>query len=170
MTATCGTHAHWKRGCWRYEDALARDAVFPRAVAGRNAGSAQVRWIHRSVAGTGITSVRCQARLDVRWKPRNPAGLHHHPAVAIAVDPRDEIDEVWDSLQQLLSGLPELDHEGELMEDTLYDAVLGAVESIPRARRKDLNMVQESVRRAVRAAANQVWGKKPIVTVFLTKV
>src|SRR5690606_34328603 len=35
-------------------------------------------------------------------------------------------------------GLPEFDDEDEAMEDTLYDAVLGAVESIPRARRKDL--------------------------------
>ncbi len=56
------------------------------------------------------------------------------------------------------------------MEDTLYDAVLGAVESIPRARRKDLELLREAVRRAVRAAANQSWGKKPIVTVFVTKV
>jgi ribonuclease J len=66
-------------------------------------------------------------------------------------------------------GLPELDDEGETMEDTIYDAVLGAVESIPRTRRKDLAMVQEAVRRAVRSTVNQVWGKKPVVTVFLTK-
>ena len=56
------------------------------------------------------------------------------------------------------------------MDDTLYDAVLGAVESIPRARRKDLETVREAVRRAVRAMANEVWGKKPVVTVFVTKV
>jgi ribonuclease J len=56
------------------------------------------------------------------------------------------------------------------MEDTLYDAILGAVESIPRAKRKDLAMLQEAVRRAVRSTANQTWGKKPIVTVFVTKV
>ncbi|ABR59760.1 MBL fold metallo-hydrolase [Sinorhizobium medicae] len=67
-------------------------------------------------------------------------------------------------------GLPEYDDEGESMEDTLYDAVLGAVESIPRAKRKDLAMLQEAVRRAVRSTANQVWGKKPVVTVFVTKV
>ncbi|TWF56629.1 ribonuclease J [Neorhizobium alkalisoli] len=67
-------------------------------------------------------------------------------------------------------GLPEFDEEGEDMEDTLYDAILGAVESIPRARRKDLDVLRESVRRAVRSAANQAWGKKPVVTVFVTKV
>lgn len=67
-------------------------------------------------------------------------------------------------------GLPQYDDEGEDMGDTLYDAVLGAVESIPRARRKDLEMVREAVRRAVRSTANEIWGKKPVVTVFLTKV
>lgn len=67
-------------------------------------------------------------------------------------------------------GLPQFDDEGEDMADTLYDAVLGAVESIPRARRKDLGLVREAVRRAVRSTANEVWGKKPVVTVFLTKV
>ncbi len=67
-------------------------------------------------------------------------------------------------------GLPEFDDEGEDMEDTLYDAVLGAVESIPRGKRKDLAMLQEAVRRAVRSTANQIWGKKPLVTVFVTKV
>ena len=67
-------------------------------------------------------------------------------------------------------GLPQFDDEGEDMEDTIYDAVLGAVESIPRARRKDLNMLREAVRRAVRSAANETWGKKPVVTVFVTRL
>ncbi|SIP97597.1 ribonuclease J [Rhizobium sp. RU20A] len=67
-------------------------------------------------------------------------------------------------------GLPEFDDEGEDMEDALYDAVLGAVESIPRGKRKDLAMLQEAVRRAVRSTANQIWGKKPLVTVFVIKV
>jgi len=67
-------------------------------------------------------------------------------------------------------GLPEFDDEGEDMEDTLYDAVLGAVESIPRSRRKDLETVREAIRRAVRSTANECWGKKPNVTVFVTKI
>ncbi|WP_275790626.1 ribonuclease J [Pararhizobium gei] len=67
-------------------------------------------------------------------------------------------------------GLPEFDDEGEDMNDTLYDAVLGAVESIPRGKRKDLAMVQEAVRRAVRGTTNEIWGKKPVVTVFINKL
>ena len=55
------------------------------------------------------------------------------------------------------------------MEELMLDAAIGAVDSIPRQRRKDLDLVQESVRRAVRAAANEAWGKKPLVTVFVTR-
>jgi ribonuclease J len=67
-------------------------------------------------------------------------------------------------------GLPVEDEDGDDMDDILFDAVLGAVESIPRTKRKDLDMVKEAVRRSVRAAANQCWGKKPVVTVFVTRI
>ncbi|MDI7864370.1 ribonuclease J [Rhizobiaceae bacterium n13] len=90
-----------------------------------------------------------------------------HVAVNIILDSRFDFLEDPDVVS---IGLPAYDDEGEDMDDTIYDAVLGAVESIPRARRKDLNTVREAVRRAVRAVANQAWGKKPVVTVFLTKV
>ncbi|HEU4985675.1 MAG TPA: MBL fold metallo-hydrolase, partial [Rhizobiaceae bacterium] len=63
----------------------------------------------------------------------------------------------------------ELDRRGEPLEELMLDAAISAVTSIPRVRRKDLDLVSESVRRAVRAAANEAWGKKPIVTVFVTQ-
>ena len=90
-----------------------------------------------------------------------------HVAVSILLDNR--YDFLGDPELEPF-GLPQFDDEGEDMGDTLYDAVLGAVESIPRARRKDLEMVREAVRRAVRSTANEIWGKKPVVTVFLTKI
>ncbi len=90
-----------------------------------------------------------------------------HVAVNVLLDSR--YDFLGDP-DVVACGLPEVDEEGEDMEDTLYDAILGAVESIPRVRRKDLDVVRESIRRAVRAAANEAWGKKPVVTVFVTKV
>ncbi|WP_419912571.1 ribonuclease J [Hoeflea sp.] len=67
-------------------------------------------------------------------------------------------------------GLPEFDENGERMTDRLEEAAVSAVESIPRVRRRDLDVVHESVRRAVRAAARDVWGKKPVMTVFLSRV
>lgn len=90
-----------------------------------------------------------------------------HVAVSVLLDSR--FDFLGDP-DVVPFGLPEFDDEGESMEDTLYDAVLGAVESIPRSRRKDLETVREAIRRAVRSTANEAWGKKPVVTVFLTKV
>ena len=89
-----------------------------------------------------------------------------HVAVNVVLDARYDI--VGDP-DVVPIGLPAYDDEGEEMEDTLFDAIVSAIESIPRARRKDLDMLQEAARRAVRAAANQGWGKKPLVTVFVTR-
>lgn len=89
-----------------------------------------------------------------------------HVAVNVVLDARYDI--VGDP-DVVPIGLPAYDDEGEEMEDTLFDAIVSAIESIPRARRKDLDMLQEAARRAVRSAANQGWGKKPIVTVFVTR-
>lgn len=66
-------------------------------------------------------------------------------------------------------GLPETASSGKLMEDVMLDAAIGAVDSIPRVRRKDLDLVAEAVRRAVRSTVDKEWGKKPIVTVFVTQ-
>ncbi|WP_299862807.1 ribonuclease J [uncultured Hoeflea sp.] len=90
-----------------------------------------------------------------------------HVAVNVVLDHRFEFqrDPVVSAI-----GLPAFDVEGDDMEDILYDSVLGAVESIPRGRRKDTDGVREAIRRSVRAAANEVWGKKPVVTVFVNRV
>ncbi|CAN7246366.1 ribonuclease J [Rhizobium rhizogenes] len=90
-----------------------------------------------------------------------------HVAVNVVLDVRYDI--VGDP-DLVAIGLPAYDDEGEEMEDTLFDAVVSAIESIPRARRKDIDMLQEAARRAVRSAANQGWGKKPVVTVFVTRM
>ncbi len=90
-----------------------------------------------------------------------------HVAVNVVLNERFDFR---DDPDVVLSGLPAYDDEGEDMDDTVYDCVLGAIESIPRTRRKDLDMLREAVRRAVRSTVNNIWGKKPIVTVFVTKV
>ncbi|GGD88203.1 MBL fold metallo-hydrolase [Aureimonas endophytica] len=77
--------------------------------------------------------------------------------------------ELRDDPDVVCLGLPKADEEGEEMEEILIDAVAEAIESIPRQRRKDLELVREAARRAARAAANEVWGKKPLITVFVTR-
>ncbi|WP_439272678.1 ribonuclease J [Pseudochrobactrum sp. HB0163] len=90
-----------------------------------------------------------------------------HVAVSILLDSQCKI---YDEPEIVTFGLPEEDAQRNLIEDLLYDAAVNAVESIPRVRRKDIELVREAARRAVRAAANEVWGKKPVTTVFITRL
>ncbi|MBK8457038.1 MAG: ribonuclease J [Phyllobacteriaceae bacterium] len=89
-----------------------------------------------------------------------------HVAVNVVFDDRAELAGEPDLVA---IGVPEKDTEGETIENLLLDAATQAVQSIPRQRRKDLDLVAEAVRRAVRAAAEDAWGKKPVVTVFVTQ-
>ena len=67
-----------------------------------------------------------------------------------------------------LTGLPTTDNRDTSFETIAREAAIGAIESIPRPRRKDTKLVSEAVRRSVRAAVNQAWGKKPMCSVLLT--
>lgn len=89
-----------------------------------------------------------------------------HVAVNVVLDDKYELSGDPDLVA---IGVAEADAGGEALEELMLDAAIGAVDSIPRARRKDLDLVQEAVRRAVRGAANEAWGKKPLVTVFVTR-
>ena len=99
-------------------------------------------------------------------KDRRKLSFAGHVAVNVVLDDRYEIAGDPDLVA---IGVATADASGEPLEDIMLDAAIGAIESIPRARRKDLDLVQEAVRRAVRAAANDAWGKKPLVTVFVTR-
>jgi ribonuclease J len=70
----------------------------------------------------------------------------------------------------VLEGIPAADRDGESMRDVVFDAIDGTLRSIPQKRRSDAGMVQEAVQRAVRAAINEAWGKKPVVKVLLSVV
>ena len=69
-----------------------------------------------------------------------------------------------------LIGIPERDRDGRLLHDVAYDAVVQTVELMPRKRRGDPDAVAEAVRRAVRAAVAQRWGKKPMCHVHVLTV
>jgi ribonuclease J len=99
-------------------------------------------------------------------KDRRKLSFAGHVAVNVVLDERYELAGDPDLVA---IGVAAADASGEPIEDIMLDAAIGAIESIPRARRKDLDLVQESVRRAVRSAANDAWGKKPLVTVFVTR-
>ena len=99
-------------------------------------------------------------------RDRRKLSFAGHVAVNVVLDDRYELAGDPDLVA---IGIADADATGETLEDLMIDAAIGAVDSIPRQRRKDLDLVQEAVRRAVRAAANEAWGKKPLVTVFVTR-
>jgi len=74
-----------------------------------------------------------------------------------------------DDVDLVAFGVPENDGCGALIEDLLIQRVEEAISSIPRTRRKDDELVREAARRAIRAGVNEVWGKKPVVNVFLSR-
>ncbi|WP_417668987.1 ribonuclease J [Roseibium sp.] len=78
--------------------------------------------------------------------------------------------DLLDDPQMSLMGLPDTDDDGEPMEDIVSKAIVGAVTSIPKARRKDKDLVGEAARRAARSAVVEVWGKKTLCQVLVTRL
>jgi ribonuclease J len=66
-----------------------------------------------------------------------------------------------------LVGIPEKSASGEAMLEIVNDVVMQTFETLPKPRRRDPDAVEESIRRAVRGALSQNWGKKPLVYVHV---
>lgn len=88
-------------------------------------------------------------------------------AVALAMTPQGQ---VLGDIDVALDGVPDEDAGGELMEDIVFDAIEGTIDSIPARKRKDIERVRDAVRRSVRAAVDRAWGKRPIVKVLINVV
>ena len=90
-------------------------------------------------------------------------------AVSVALALTDKGDLIEDPSVGLI-GIPERDRDGGLMIEVAENAVLETLESLPRASRRDPDAVAEAVRRAVRAAVAERWGKKPMCQVHVLTV
>ena len=66
-------------------------------------------------------------------------------------------------------GVPHEEDSGE-MEEIIENAVNGTFKSVPPKRRADKNILKEALRRSVRSALNEYWGKKPVVTIHLHQI
>jgi ribonuclease J len=85
-------------------------------------------------------------------------------SVAITLDSKGEI---VDGPEFEMVGIPERNAEGAMMENIIAEAIINALDSLPRARLRDPGSVAESMRRAVRSAVAQQWGKKPLCLVHV---
>ncbi|HEY6024366.1 MAG TPA: ribonuclease J [Pseudolabrys sp.] len=90
-------------------------------------------------------------------------------AVSVALAITDKGELVDDPSLDLI-GIPERDRDGGSIHEAVYDAIVETIDTLPRGRRRDPDAVGEAVRRAVRAAIAQRWGKKPMCHVHVLTV
>jgi ribonuclease J len=81
-----------------------------------------------------------------------------------------EQGELADDPQVDLVGVPERNAIGELMDELIYDVAVATFDNLPRAKRRDSDAVGEAVRRAVRSAIAEHWGKKTVCVVHVLEV
>lgn len=67
-------------------------------------------------------------------------------------------------------GIPADTQTGIPFPEIIINAALGALDGIPKPRRRDAALVAEAVRRAVRAEVRSHWGKKPPCSVMVTVI
>ncbi|WP_341760143.1 ribonuclease J [Candidatus Endowatersipora endosymbiont of Watersipora subatra] len=67
-------------------------------------------------------------------------------------------------------GLPKIVDGEDNFKDLLYDVAVSAFERIPLPKRRDHARIKQVLRKALRNEVVEVWGKKSIVTIFVTTV
>ena len=88
-------------------------------------------------------------------------------SVAVAIGGRGEL--IGDPAFEI-TGLPQVTRDGKPFEDVIEDAILNVVNGLSRQRRRDADLVENAIDRAVRAAVNEAWGKKPTCHVHVLVV
>ena len=152
--------------------ALARRCGVKRVIQCRNGDlvclSPDARIIDEVPAGRvykdGTLLVEADARTVADRKRLSFAG-----AISIALALTED-GQLADEPAYDLIGIPERDRDGGFMHEAVHDAIIETFESLPRSRRRDPNAVAEAIRRAVRAAVVQRWGKKPMCHVHVLAV
>ena len=79
-------------------------------------------------------------------------------SVGIAIDPRGE--PVGD-VALAVTGIPQKTREGRSFEDVIEEAVFSVLDGLSKQKRRDPDLVENAVERAVRSAVASHWGKKP---------
>ncbi|WP_068316315.1 ribonuclease J [Polycladidibacter hongkongensis] len=87
--------------------------------------------------------------------------------ISLAVSGKGEL---LGDIEVVLYGHPDENEAGVAFEEVVADAVYGAIISIPKARRRDVELVREAARRAGRFAVVEHWGKKPLCKVIVHRV
>ncbi len=104
---------------------------------------------------------------DAAVSERRKLAWNGHIAVSVVLSRNGEMAAEPDTE---LVGLPGEDARGNDMSDRVISAVYNAVDSIPRGRRKDPELVRDAVTRSIRAEMKLAWGKRPLCSVLVSMV
>lgn len=88
-------------------------------------------------------------------------------SVSVLVDAEGSLES---EAEVAMFGLPETGADGTAMEDIVLDAVEDVFERLPRAKRRNDDVLEEFLYQAVRRAVDRQWGKKPLCIVSLHRV
>ncbi len=88
-------------------------------------------------------------------------------SVAIAVDSRGGL--IGDPALEI-TGLPQATRDGVPFEDIVEKAVFNVLDSLPKQKRRDPDLMEGAIERSVRGAVADAWGKKPMCHVHVLVV
>ena len=148
-------HAKFARACGVPQALIPVDGHFMRLCPGPLENNDEVSFGRLHVDGKLVVPA-----VDGPAKQRRKLSAVGVVLVSISLDDKLHLA---DDIQLIADGLP------AGLEDDLLDAAEDAFESMPRPRRKDDAVVAETLRIAVRRAADQIWGKKPICKVLVQR-
>jgi len=153
--------------------ALARKAGVPQALVCRNGDVVQLAPGPASIVDE-VPQGRLykDGRLIVDAEQRTVAdrrrlGFVGVVSVAMALDEKGAL--AGDPEVEMI-GIPETTADGRPFLDIAFDAAVETVENLPRARRRDPDSVADAVKRGVRAAIANQWGKKPLCLVHVLAI
>lgn len=87
--------------------------------------------------------------------------------IALALDRKGEMVGIPDIV---LAGLPAKTSAGAVLAEVIDDAVFQTFDTLPRAQRRDADVISSAIEKAVRNAVAAAWGKRPQVHVLVIEV
>ncbi|MEY4092074.1 MAG: hypothetical protein RLZZ496_1256 [Pseudomonadota bacterium] len=69
-----------------------------------------------------------------------------------------------------VSGIPQITRGGRLFEDVIEEAVFAVLEGLPKSKKRDPDLVETAIEKAVRSAVDDEWGKKPLCHVQIVVI
>ena len=88
-------------------------------------------------------------------------------AISIALSDRGAL---LSDPQIVLDGIPELDEEGYLIEESILEDIEDVIEQLPKKVLRNDDVIIENIKRTAKRTCSEVWGKRPVVHVLIHRV